>query len=67
MLGSDCPVKQFTIGARNCLKDFRKSQMMKWWCGSGWDNSQIFYIAGFDALVKRDRDKYNRVGGGYVE
>jgi hypothetical protein len=65
-VGNVCRVKCFTTGSRNCLKDVRKSQMLpdqvrKWLR----QQSEDFYAAGFDALVKR-WDKCVSVGGGYV-
>jgi hypothetical protein len=64
---SVCHVKRFTTGSGNSLKDVRKSQMMpdqvrKWLR----QQSKDFYVASFDALVKR-WDKCKSVGGGYVE
>jgi hypothetical protein len=51
---------------RNSLKDVRKSQAMpdqvRKWLGQ---QSERFYAAGFDALVKR-WDNCIDVGGGYV-
>jgi hypothetical protein len=66
-VGSVIRVKQFTTGSRNSLKDVRKSQMMsdqvrKWLR----QQSKRFYVAGFDAVVKR-WNKCISVGGGYVE
>jgi hypothetical protein len=65
--GGVCCVKRFTTGSRNSLKDVRKSQMMsdqvrKWLR----QQSKDFYVAGFEALVKR-WDKCISVGGGYAE
>jgi hypothetical protein len=66
-VGSVCRGKRFTTGSRNSLKDVRKSQMMKWRCEIGSDNSQKdFYAVGFDTLVTRE-DKCINVGGRYVE
>jgi hypothetical protein len=64
---SVCRVKRFRTGYINSLKDVRKSQMMpdqvpKWLR----QQSKDFYVAGFDALVKR-RDECISDGGGYFE
>jgi hypothetical protein len=47
--------------------DIRKSQMMSYQVRK-WlrQQSKYFYVAGFDAPVKR-RDKCISIGGGYVE
>jgi hypothetical protein len=59
-------VKWFTTGTRNSLQDVSKSQMM---FGQVWkwlrQQSKDFYVAGFDALVKRC-DKCINAAGGYV-
>jgi hypothetical protein len=66
-VGSVCRVKQFTAGPRNSLKEVRKSQMMpdqvREWLRQ---QSKDFYVARFDALVKR-WDKCISVSGGYFE
>jgi hypothetical protein len=59
--------KQFTTGMGNPLNDVRKSQIMpdqvrKWLR----QQSELFYAAGFAALVKR-RDKCINIGGGFAE
>jgi hypothetical protein len=60
--GSVCRIKRLTTGSRNSIKDVRKWQMMpdqvrKWLR----QQSNDFYAAGFDALVKR-WDKCINVG-----
>jgi hypothetical protein len=66
-LGSVYPVKRFIDGSKNYLKDVPKSQMMsdqvRMWLRQ---QSEDFYVAGVDALVKR-WDKRINVGGGYIE
>jgi hypothetical protein len=67
MVGCFYRLKRFTTVSRNSLKDVRKSQVMpdqarKWLR----QQSEDFYAAGFDALVKR-WDKCMNVGGRYVE
>jgi hypothetical protein len=64
---SVCRIKRLTIGSRISLKDVRKSQMMpaqvrKWLR----QQSEDFYAAGFDALLKR-WDKCINVNRRYVE
>jgi hypothetical protein len=57
-VGSVCRVKRFTAGTRNSLKDVRKSQMMKRWCGIGWDNSQKLLCCGFRRTGKATGQVY---------
>jgi hypothetical protein len=61
-VGSVCRVKRFTTWSRNSLKDEEVETEMRKWLRQ---QSEDFYAAGFDALVKR-WDKYINVGGGYV-
>jgi hypothetical protein len=46
-VGSVCYVKRFKTGSRNCVKDVRKSQMMKRRRESGLDNSKKLLCCGF--------------------
>jgi hypothetical protein len=66
-VGRVCRVKRFTSRSRNSLKGVRKFQMMpdqvrKWLR----QQSNDFYVAGFEALLKR-WDKFFNVGRRYVE
>jgi hypothetical protein len=54
-VGSVYRVKRFTTGLRNSLKDVRKSQMMKWRCGIGCDNSQKTPMLRFSMPWQRDQ------------
>jgi hypothetical protein len=63
-VGSVCRVKLFTTGSRNSLKDVRNPQMLphrvrKWLR----QQSKDFYVARFDAPLKR-WDMCTNVGGG---
>jgi hypothetical protein len=64
---SICRLKRFTTESRNSLRDVRKSQIMpdqvQKWLRQQWKD---FYVAGFDALVKR-WGKCISVGGRYIE
>jgi hypothetical protein len=62
-VGSVCRVKRFTSGSRNSLKDEEIETEMRRWLRQ---QSNDFYDAGFDALVKR-WEKCINVAGGYVE
>jgi hypothetical protein len=62
MMGSASRVKRFHLGRKNFSDGEVETKVQK--CLKL--QSKEFYIAGFDALVKR-RDKYIIVGGGYVE
>jgi hypothetical protein len=62
-VGSVCRVKRFTTGSRNSLKGEEvETEVWRWLR----QQSKDFYVAGFDALVKR-WDKCINVGGRYVE
>jgi hypothetical protein len=62
-----CCMKRFTTGSRNSLKDVQKSQMMP---NQAWkwlrQQSKVFFIGGFDTLVKW-WDECISVGGGYIK
>jgi hypothetical protein len=65
-VGSVCGLKRFTTGSRNSLKDVRKSQMMPDQVRKRLrQQSNYFYAAGFEALVKQ-WDKCINVGFMYV-
>jgi hypothetical protein len=63
MLGRFCHVKRFHLGAKRFADDEEvETETGKWLR----QQSKDFYIASFEALVKR-WDKCINVGGGYVE
>jgi hypothetical protein len=61
--GKCCHIKRFTTGLRNSLKEEEIEMEVRKWLRQ---QPKDFYVAGFDALVKR-WDKCINVGGGYVE
>jgi hypothetical protein len=62
-VGSVCRIKRFTTRCKRFADDEEVETEVRKWLRQ---QSQDFYAAGFDALVKR-WDKCVSVGGGYVE
>jgi hypothetical protein len=63
ILGSVCRVKRFHLGGTYSADDEGVEMKVR---KSLTQETENFYAAGFDALVKR-RDKCINIGGGYVE
>jgi hypothetical protein len=62
-VGSVCRVKRFSLSGKS-LTDEEEVETEAWkWLRQ---QTEDFYVVGFDALVKR-WDKCNNAGGGYIE
>jgi hypothetical protein len=63
MMGSVCHVKRLHPGSKRFADDEKSEEEARKWLRQ---QLKDFYVAGFDALIKR-WDKCTNVGGGYVE
>jgi hypothetical protein len=63
MVRSVCRVKRFHLGGKRFADDEEVETEVRTWLRQP---SKDFYVASFDALVKRS-DKCISVGGGYIE